>query len=65
MRTDAELFEATVEKIKEINKTRRMLGMSEIKIQMRPCMRCQKEFLSESIGHRLCSHCTTLSATGI
>lgn len=41
--------------LKEKNKARADLGLSDIKLKVRRCLRCQKLF--ESLGNRLCG-CT-------
>lgn len=40
--------------IKEINSTRRSLGMKEIEYKVRNCLRCNKLFISEGPFHRNC-----------
>ena len=43
--------------IDEINKTRVELGLKPIKYVKKPCMRCEKEFLSEGSHNRFCYTC--------
>ena len=40
--------------IKEINSTRRSLGMKEIEYKERDCLRCGKKFISEGNFNRNC-----------
>lgn len=46
-----------VNNLTEVNRTRRIHGLPEVKPKERECLRCDKKFLSENGGHRMCSHC--------
>lgn len=50
-----------VNNLSEVNRARRVNGMSEIVPKERKCLRCEKEFMSEDNGHRMCTLCRTVT----
>lgn len=42
---------------KQICKVRRELGFGPIIVKRRECLRCDREFESEGVQHRLCHNC--------
>lgn len=49
-----------VNTLDEINRARRVLGISEIIPKERRCLKCDVSFLSEDFGNRMCGQCRNL-----
>lgn len=41
----------------QFNKVRAVSGLKPLEFKKRTCLRCDKEFISESVGNRMCINC--------
>lgn len=47
--------------LNEINRNRRVLGLSKVIVKMRECLKCRKEFKSQCFANRLCQSCVVMN----
>ncbi len=45
------------ENVQEVNEMRRVLGMSQVTLKNRNCLRCDIIFESKGSNHRMCGEC--------
>jgi hypothetical protein len=41
----------------EVNVARNAIGLPDIKILKRNCLKCDKSFISRTVGNRICDYC--------
>lgn len=43
--------------LKEINKAREVVGLEELKVKIKNCLRCEKEFEALGLENFMCQYC--------
>ncbi len=62
--TGIELSRMTEGRRDILNDVRKAQGMPEIVAKTRACLKCDKMFLSENSGHRMCANCGSIRSFG-
>lgn len=63
-RLEAEVFRMTEKKMGIFNEARSRRGLRQLVSKKRNCLRCDRVFLSQNYGHRMCVPCGSKSDDG-